>query len=105
MLDGPIVVLDDKPQLLFRLGEHGGQVHLVAMKDPVAFFFTDYFGDRSLILLKTIVWFDLKGLLTCPDINLELAFVPILNFLFPKDFACPIVSNCLSLQLLAFKIE
>ena len=75
------------------------------MKDPVAFFLTDHFGDWSLILLETIVWLDLKSLLTGSDIDLELALISILKFLLTKNFACAIVTNRLRLQLLAFKIE
>ena len=49
MFDGAIIMLHHEPELLLRLIEHRGQVHLVAVVDPVAILFAYDFGERGLI--------------------------------------------------------
>ena len=75
------------------------------MEKPVSFLFTDNFGNWRLILLHALIRFDVQEFLISSDINLKLAFVPILDFLLSEDLACTLVTYLLRLKLLTLEVK
>ena len=97
------VILDNEPKFLLRLRKHSCYINLVTMIEPVTFFVTDNLCQWSLIRNHQRLFG--KRLLLGFNRDLNLAFVSVYQLYVSYNFAGPLMSYWLCLELFAFEIE